>query len=44
MLIRGLGIKSGQLFFPSHLNDTTKYECAPASVALVVHRQSSTGQ
>ena len=37
--IRRLGIKSYQLFFPSHLNDdSTKSECAPASMALIVYR------
>ena len=40
--IRGLGIKSWQLLFPSHLNDdTTKQEYAPASMALVVRRHCS---
>jgi hypothetical protein len=37
MYIQGLGIKSWQLLFPSHLNDdTTKEECVSASMALVV--------
>ena len=40
--IQGLGIKSWQLFFCSHLNDdTTKYECGPASMTLVVCRHYS---
>ena len=40
-----MGIKSWQLFFPSNLNDdTTKLECAPASLALVLHRHCSRGQ
>jgi hypothetical protein len=41
----GLGIKSWKLLFPSHLNDdTTKRECAPASMALVVRRHCSGGK
>ena len=38
-------IKSWQLSFPSHLNDdTTKQECAPGSMALVVCRHCNRGQ
>ena len=34
----------GNYFFPSHLNDdTTTYECAPASMALIVRRHYSKG-
>ena len=37
-------IKSWQLFFFSHLNDITKKECVPASMALIVCRLCSKGQ
>ena len=42
--IWGLRIKSWILFFPLHLNDeTTKWECAPAIMALVVRGHFSRG-
>ena len=45
LLIQGLGVKSWQLFFPSHLNeDTTKKEYVPANIPLLVRRYSSRGQ
>ena len=39
----GLGFKLWQLFFPSHLNDATKWEYVAVIMALVVHRLAVEG-
>ena len=41
MVVMRVGDKVMATIFPSHLNDTTKLECAPASMALVIHRHCS---